>query len=232
MQVCSECQRCYDDTAASCAEVDHPQLAQLQGGDPGMVAGYRLEYLLSSTGKSQLYRAIQTKSARPCLIRVVDATEKNLVEFVRAAKRAAEFFHPGVASIYEIGDLPDGEVFVVSEEPEGTSLLDLIRRTGAPELLTALRIGWQTAEALHALHQTGLVHRAVNPTNIFVSEDTGHGVEIKLRAPDLGGIDEHSIGSDKFLKGAGLYPLRYFAPEQCAAEPITAQTDVYSLGVV
>jgi serine/threonine protein kinase len=232
MQVCPECQRCYDDTAAGCAEVDHPELGQLQGGDPGMVAGYRLEYLLSSTGKSQLYRAIQTKSAGPCLIRVVDATEKNLVEFVRAAKRAAEFFHPGVAAIYEIGDLPDGEVFVVSEEPDGTSLLDLIREKGTPELLHALCIGWQTAEALHALHQHGLVHRAVNPANIFLSVDAGHGVEIKLRAPDLGGIDEYSIAADKFLKGGDLYPLRYFAPEQCMAEPATAQTDVYSLGVV
>src|SRR4051812_15237959 len=232
MQVCPECQRCYDDSSDSCAQSDHTALTLLQGADREMIAGYSLEYLLGSTDKSQFYRAIQTKSAKLCLIRVVDATDPNVVEFVRAAKRAAEFFHSGVASIYEIGDLPDGEVFVVSEEPEGTSLLDLIRRTGAPELLTALRIGWQTAEALHALHQTGLVHRAVNPTNIFVSEDTGHGVEIKLRAPDLGGIDEHSIGSDKFLKGAGLYPLRYFAPEQCAAEPITAQTDVYSLGVV
>jgi len=197
-----------------------------------MIAGYSLEYLLGSTDKSQFYRAIQTKSAKLCLIRVVDATDPNVVEFVRAAKRAAEFFHSGVASIYEIGDLPDGEVFVVSEEPDGTSLLDLIRGSGALDLLTALRIGWQTAEALHALHQTGLVHRTVNPANIFVSEDTGHGVQVKLRAPDLAGIDEHFIASDKFISGRDLYALKYFAPEQCTAQPVEAQTDVYSLGVV
>jgi len=197
-----------------------------------MIPGYRLEYLASSAGTSELYHAAQTASGRPCLIRIVDADEKNLDKFLLEAEKAPALFHPGLATIYEIGTVASGDVFVVSESPEGNSLSELFHDVGAPELLTALRIAWQTAEALHVLHQNGLVHRAVNPANIVISEDASQGVQVKLQALDFAGIDGRHVDSDKFLTGASLYSLRYFAPEQCTLGSATPQSDVYSLGVV
>lgn len=232
MKVCSFCQRCYEDSVASCTEEDHPALSGTRDGSCAMIAGYRLEVLLESGGRSETYRARHTNSGQSCFIKILADDEKNCEQFLHEAKIAAALFHPNVADVYETGALKSGEPYVVTEEADGQTLRDLLNNVGVPSLLTAIQVARQTAEALHAVHLKGLTHRAVNPANIVLTTDAEHRLMVKIQNFDFGGVNEQSIVSNKFLIESALDSLKYFAPEQFDGETAGARTDVYGLGIV
>ena len=196
-----------------------------------MLSGYRIESLIGTGVNCATYGARQMASGGRCLIRILSAGDSD-EEFLREAKLASAFFHPNVVDVYDAGALEDGEVFVVSERPDGTTLRDLLNETPVPKLLTTIEIIRQAAEALHAIHLCGFTHGALNPENIILTEDPEGTLLVRLRNLDFGRVLEHSITGNKFVVETALASLRYYAPEQCSGEAVTAQTDVYSLGVV
>lgn len=232
MKVCSDCGRCYDDVVSSCVEETHPPLSETRNGSSEIFDDYRLDFCLESDSRTQLYRARQTASDRSCLIRLFSADEERSQKFLEEAKLAASFFHPNVADVYDAGRLDTGELFVVSEQTEGQTLRELLQTVGLPQLLTTVQVVRQAAEALHKLHLQGLTHRAVRPENIILTTDLEHRLLVKVQNPDLGGVSEHAIISDKFSMDSAVDSLKYFAPEQFSGEAANAQTDVYALGVV
>ncbi|HEX8250017.1 MAG TPA: serine/threonine-protein kinase [Pyrinomonadaceae bacterium] len=236
MKVCSVCGQCYEDSTFSCIEENHPALSETRDGSREMIAGYRLDFLLESGVECELYRACHTASGKFCLVKIFAAREENSPQILREAKLAAELSHPNVNYVYEIGTLKSSENFVVTaeeeEEADGKTLRDFLNEVGTPPLVTAIQIARQTAEALHAVHLKGLTHRAVNPANIILTTDAEQRPLVKIQNFDFGGVSQRVIISDKFSGEAALNSLRYFAPEQCTGEAVSAQTDVYSLGVV
>jgi hypothetical protein len=128
--------------------------------------------------------------------------------------------------------LESGELFIVAEDAGGQTLRELLNGSCVPSLLTAIEIARQAAEAVHAIHLNGLVHRALNPANIILTTDAEGRLLVRLQNPDLGGAVNHSVISNKFLIDSALDSIRYFAPEQCSGNTAGAQTDVYSLGIV
>lgn len=232
MKVCSVCRRCFDDSVVSCTEAGHPPLSETRYGRPEMIAGYRLDYLLESGFSSDIYRAGQTASGRSCRITILSTDPQSSQQFLGEAKIAAALFHPNVVDVYEAGSLESGEDFVIAEDPDGQSLRDLLNTVGVPHLLTSIQVVRQTAEALHVLHLKGLTHRAVSPENIILTTDAEHRLLVRIKDPDFGGVIERSIVSNKFFIDNAIDSLKYFAPEQCSAEPVSMKTDVYSLGVV
>lgn len=232
MKFCSGCKRCFDDGVSACAEGCTPSLSEARPGDTDLIAGYRLEYLLDSGVRGETYRARRIDCGRSCLIKIVQADEAAGEEFLREAKIAQAIFHHGIADTYEAGRLNDREAFVVAEDPQGQSVRALLDGAGPPDLLTTIRVARQTAEAVHALHSLGVVHRALNPSNIFLSTDHKGELLVRIANIDLGGAAERSIVSNKFLIDTALDSLRYFSPEQCRGETSTAKADVYALGVI
>ncbi len=232
MKVCALCERCYDDSVVSCTEESHPVLSETCKGDPEMIADYRLDFLLESGVRGETYRARQIESGRSCLIKILSAPEINNEQFLRDASVAAPFFHPNVVDVFEAGTLESGEFYIVAEDADGKPLRGFLDSVGVPELLTSIEVVRQTAEALHALHREGLVHHAINPENILLTTDAEDRLLVRIKDLDFGGVVGRSIVSNKFLIDSALDSLRYFAPEQCSGGEVTAQTDVYSLGVV
>ena len=195
-----------------------------------MIAGYRLEVLLESGGRSETYRARHIRSGQSCFIKILAADES--LQFLLEAKIAAQLFHPNVADVYETGTLKTGEPYVVSEMAGGQTLRDLLDNVGVPSLMTTIQVARQTAEALHAVHLKGLTHRAVNPENITLTTDAEHRLLVKIHNFDFGGVNERSIVSNKFLMESALDSIKYFAPEQIDGGSVGPRTDVYGLGVV
>lgn len=232
MKVCSFCHRCFGDAASYCTEEDHPPLSETLAGDPEMIAGYRLETLLESTAKSATYLARQTESGQRCKIKIVHAKASGGDALLSEANLAAGVFHENVADIYEAGSLESGEVFVVGADAECQTLRERLDSGSPLDLLTSILIVRQAAEALHALHLQGVLHRAVRSENILLASDEGSGLLAKVQNPDFGGLSQHAVISNKFLIDSALDSLRYFAPEQCSGEEVSAQTDVYALGIV
>jgi serine/threonine protein kinase len=196
-----------------------------------MIAGYRLELLLESGVSGDLYRARQLECGQPCRVRILSAPKKIGLQFIREAKHAAALFHPSLVDVYEAGTI-DGKLYVVAGEPEGQTLRKYLNIVGVPPLLNTIDIVEQTAEALHAFHLEGLLHRAVRPDNIIVTADSTGRMLVRLKDLDFGSAIERSIISNKFLIDTSLDAVRYFAPEQCTGGKTSVQSDVYSLGIV
>ena len=232
MRFCIHCQRCFDDAVSFCTEHRHEALSEPHAGGPGMIKGYRLDRLLESGIKGDLYRAQQIECGQYCRIRVISPGKKNGNQLLREAKHAAALYHPNLVDVYEAGTLAGGECYVVSEEPKGETLREHLDRAGVPPLLTTIRLAEQIAEAVHVLHQEGLLHRALKPENIILASDDKDRMQVRIKELDFGGAIERSIISNKFLIDTALDSVRYFAPEQCTGGRTSVQTDVYSLGII
>jgi serine/threonine protein kinase len=156
--------------------------------------------------------------------------------FVEEARTAARITHPNVCQIYELGQV-DGRYYMALEYLEGVPLADvMVARKRAPQLADlrlVVALVAQAAEGLHHAHSLRgadgdseqLVHRDVNPRNIFV---TSAGVAkvldfgiVKVR----GALSQTSTGAVK-----GTYS--YMSPEQLQGEPLDCSADIFSLGTI
>ncbi|PYT01392.1 MAG: hypothetical protein DMF63_00655 [Acidobacteria bacterium] len=230
MKVCSVCQERHDDSTACEVDVASQSFESLES-EP-QIPGFRLDHLLSSAHHAITYRARDVASGRTCLIKVAAATDDSATQAIREAKIAANLFHPSIANFYECGRLDDGRCFFVFEDVDGRPLREILDDDGPPELLDTIEIIREAAEALHALHRSGIIHGSVNPRNIIISMTAGGQPIVRVTDPDLGRLAQRSIISNRFLIDNELDSLRYFSPEQCTTDDSTAQSDVYSLGVV
>jgi eukaryotic-like serine/threonine-protein kinase len=144
------------------------------------------------------------------------------------AQLAGALVHPGVARVYDYGeDDADGEPapYIVMQYVEGTSLWALLRerRTVQPEQVMDLVA--QTASALEAAHEAGIVHRDIKPSNMLVTEDD------RVVLVDFGiarTLDAEPLTATGTIVGTA----DYISPEQVAGQPTTTRSDIYSLGLV
>jgi serine/threonine-protein kinase len=104
-----------------------------------------------------------------------------------------------------------------------------LKRAGSIDPELGLRLCRETAHALEAVHEAGIVHRDIKPDNLFLVGPIGEPEHVKVldfgmaRMPD----EIHDLEATSILGTA-----QYMAPEQILVEPVDARTDVYSLGVV
>ena len=151
--------------------------------------------------------------------------------FVREARAAGRVRHPNVASVYHLGQR-GGQYFYVMEWVAGETLEAWLKREGLLEVKLALGIVGQVAAGLGALHEQGLVHRDVKPSNIMLSRGDGGAVNAKLI--DLGfakAVQEAGSQTTVSLAGAFVGTPAYASPEQFAGMPVDIRSDLYSLGV-
>lgn len=232
MKVCSVCRRCFEDTAHHCCEEGHSLLQDTINGSPDLINGFRIESRVSANPFFEVYRARQLATGHTCVIKLIPPNAVREQPFLSEARSAATFYHPNFVDIYEAGALPDGELFVVCEDGGGPTLREYLDLTRTPDLLTSVTVVRQAAEALHAFHLRGLIHRSVNPDNIVLSFDSGEAPLVRVKDPDLGGAIGHSIVSNKFLIDHALDPLTYFAPERFDEDACGIKSDIYSLGII
>jgi serine/threonine-protein kinase len=201
------------------------------GGDPEMVPGYNLMRRVGSARQVETYEARENTSGSTCNVKLFSpSVDSDLI--LREARVVKALFDPGLIGVYDADALDDGRVFIVTEHIEGRSLREVLANSGAPDLLAAVGMIRQTAEALNALHSSGIVHGAIEPRNIFVMPDTDGPMRLRIGNIDYGRALERSVTSNKFEIDSHTDALRYFAPEQCSGDERTPGTDVYRLGVV
>jgi serine/threonine-protein kinase len=149
--------------------------------------------------------------------------------FAREIAFAKRVDHPNVVRLLGEGQLLDGRPFYWMERYRGATLGSLVRRTGPLALTFVLAVLDGVLAALEALHAAGIVHRDLQPDNVFLAEQDGR-VVVKLL--DLGlshepGVD-HGDGATPDSPGALVGTLRFVAPEQALrARAITPQSDLF-----
>jgi serine/threonine protein kinase len=230
MRVCSVCQRRHDSSVR--CEVEGAGSGRVQELRTDLVPGYELLELTSSRRSCEIYRAREIGSQRTCCVKIISSDPDTVERLLSEATFAAGLFHPAIVDILEAGKLDGDRSYIVTEEAAGRTLREVLDDIGTPGLLETIDIIRQAADALHTLHQTGLFHRAISPSNIVLSAAAGGRRAVKLDNLDFGGTLHRAVISDKFRIDSELNTLKYFAPEQLAGDEADARTDVYSLGIV
>lgn len=201
------------------------------------VAGrYRVMERLGQGGMGQVYRAEHIRMGSSCAIKIMNpALEQDpeaMGRFGREATHASRIDHPNVARVYDFGETEDGLLFLAMEFVEGETLSAILERDGPFEPSRAAEIGWQIADALHAAHSLGTVHRDIKPDNIIVKPQADGRELAKIVDFGIARAIEVTEGEQVTRAGFVVGNPKYMSPEQLTGEAIDARTDLYSLGCV
>jgi serine/threonine-protein kinase len=203
--------------------LDHGRFA------PGAVlAGrYRIVALLGRGGMGEVYRADDLTLGQAVALKFlpdrVDGSRATLDRLLSEVRTARQVSHPNVCRVHDVGDV-DGRRFISMEYIDGEDLSVLLRRIGRLPADKGVEIARQLCAGLAASHERGVLHRDLKPANIMLD---GRG---RVRITDFGlAMALHGDG-----RGAGEVAgtPAYMAPEQLAGKPMSAQTDIYALGLV
>lgn len=192
-------------------------------------SGYFLEGEPKNGGMASVYRARQPSLDRDVAIKLLSpllAVDPSFVQrFYEEARRTARLEHPNIVPIYDIGQAPNGSLYLVMRYIDGLSLQELLALEHALALPRALRLVRQVGEALAYAHNRGIIHRDVKPSNIMIEGGD------RATLMDFG-IAKLNDGGGVTRPGVVVGTPKYVSPEQAAGEQVDARSDLYSLGVV
>jgi hypothetical protein len=145
--------------------------------------------------------------------------------FFREAQAAGRLSHPGIVTIFDVGeDQPTLTPFIVMEFADGMPLDEFVATAGRLPFDQSLDIVQQIAEALNYAHAAGIVHRDIKPANIIVS------AEGRIKIADFG-IAKIAL-TEATLPGQIMGTPAYMSPEQINGKAVDGRSDLFSLGVI
>jgi tRNA A-37 threonylcarbamoyl transferase component Bud32/CheY-like chemotaxis protein len=192
-----------------------------------VIAGYRIEERIGRGGMGVVYRAEHLNLRRRAAIKIIapDLAESEgfRERFTREARIAAALQHPNIVTVYDAGEV-DGLLYLAMQYIEGSDLSAMLRTERRLRPYRAVDVCRQVASALDAAHAMGLIHRDVKPANVLIEGRTAFLTDF--------GLTKRLDGAQTQLTRAGdvVGTIHYVAPEQIEGSPVSARTDVYSLG--
>jgi serine/threonine protein kinase len=189
--------------------------------------GFRIDEVLSRSSTTNVYRAFQhslqrtvlIKELRPELFREEDLRRR----FEREAQGCARIRHENIVVIYHYSAESD-RIYLVMEFVDGYSLADFIQENPRPPLNFIHAIIIQTLRGLGFAHSQGVVHRDLKPENILISRDGW------VKISDFG-LAQFEGTPQVTRAGAIVGTPAYLSPEAISGGAVTAQSDIFSLGV-
>src|SRR4051794_30414456 len=189
---------------------------------------YRLEQRIAIGGMGEVWQATDALLGRRVAVKVLkpgSAADPQFIERFRSeARHTASLSHPGIANVFDYGEVGD-MAYLVMELVDGEPLSTVLARDQRLTPASTLDIVGQVGLALQAAHDAGVVHRDVKPGNLLIRPD---GV---VKVTDFGiarAVDAAPVTQTGMVVGTAAY----LSPEQASGRPITAASDIYSLGVV
>jgi len=224
----------FDSTAKTAPGISPP-------ATPTLAGRYSVITSLGVGGMGEVFLAEDTKLGRKVALKTLPAEFTNNKErmrrFQQEARAASALNHPNIMTIYEIGG-EGAENFIAAEHIEGETLRQRLKR-GPMDINETLDVAQQTAAAISAAHETGILHRDIKPENIMLRRD---GI-VKVLDFGLAKLTEEYVASRIEIEtnlstlvqtnpGTILGTLEYMSPEQARAQETDARADVWSLGCV
>lgn len=179
-----------------------------------------------------VYRAVQRSLERTVAVKVLPTAllsehEGNFAaRFEQEALTMARLRHPGIVGIFETGEV-DGLRYIVMEYVDGTDVSRMLHTTGrlAPDL--ALRLVQQACEALHHVHELGIIHRDIKPANLLVTRDG------RLKIADFGLARHADVAVLQLTRTNVAVGTSDFVPPELwlPGVELDRRADIYALGV-
>lgn len=189
---------------------------------------YELSSRIAVGGMGEVWKASDAIIGRSVAIKILKDEymgDPGFLERFRAeARHAALVNHEGIANVFDYGE-EQGSAYIVMELVPGEPLSAIIEREGKLPSDRVLGIVAQTATALQAAHDAGLVHRDIKPGNLLITP------EGRVKITDFG-IARIADQVPLTATGQVMGTVQYLAPEQASGHTATASTDIYSLGIV
>ena len=189
---------------------------------------YQLSSRVAIGGMGEVWQATDLVIGRTVAIKILKDEylgDPGFLERFRAeARHAALVNHEGIANVFDYGE-EDGSAFLVMELVPGEALSTILERERTLTTDRVLDIVAQTANALHAAHSAGLVHRDIKPGNLLITPDG------RVKITDFG-IARIADQVPLTATGQVMGTVQYLSPEQASGHPASPTTDIYSLGIV
>jgi len=195
---------------------------------------YLIEQKLGRGGFGVVYLASDNKAAsRKVVVKVMHlveaANEWSRRRFKQEVEALSRIDHPSVVGLFDCGETASNRPYIVMQYIDGRSLRSLLTPEGM-SFVSVARIIRQIGDALTAAHEAGILHRDLKPENIMVKVGKD---EERVKVIDFGIAKvKDSIISVSTAQGTTVGTIAYMSPEQLSAQPITPQSDIYSLGVI
>jgi eukaryotic-like serine/threonine-protein kinase len=204
------------------------------------ISHFRIIEKLGAGGMGVVYKAIDTRLDRPVALKFLPDNmtrdPQALERFRREARAASALNHPGICTIYDIGE-QDDRAFIAMEFIDGETLRSHIRGKALP-LEEVLKLGIQIAEALDAAHAEGIIHRDIKPANIFVTKraqakvlDFGLAKLVPKGVARSDAVFGGEVDSTSIVGIISGTPS-YMSPEQIRGDNLDSRTDIFSLGLL
>ncbi|MFQ5942408.1 MAG: serine/threonine protein kinase [Anaerolineales bacterium] len=190
---------------------------------------YQVVSPLGEGGMAAVYKAFQPGMDRYVALKILPQQYARDAEFTgrfeQEAKVIAKLQHPHVLPVHDYGEADDYTYIVMPLVETGT-LADLLRGQKPMSLQRIRIIITQLGDALDYAHSQGLIHRDIKPSNVLIDK-RGNCLLTDF------GIAKMVEGTKHFTQTGGIVGTpHYMSPEQGGGDPLTPQSDIYSLGVV
>ena len=188
---------------------------------------YKILDHLGTGGMATVWLGYDTILDRQVAIKTfkIDANDEDAVKrFNREAKAVTSLSHPNIVSIYDVEN--EGEFYyLILEYVEGMTLKDYMVKNPRIPIETIVHIAKQISAGLSHAHQNGIIHRDIKPQNILMNEN------LTCKITDFGiarAYGDTTLTQTNQMLGT----VYYLSPEQARGNVATAQSDIYSLGIL
>ncbi|MCA9538439.1 MAG: serine/threonine protein kinase, partial [Myxococcales bacterium] len=234
--LCPHCRTRFTEPQERCPHDKRKLVPDLSGQEIG--DRYTLRELLGVGGMdSSVWMAWQTSTHRSVAIKILPPVEGDAAErFARGARIASNLNHPNITVVHDYGRTVKGELYLVMELLEGTTLYRALRKQPFG-LDRTVHVVDQVLRALGHAHRRGVVHRDIKPSNILVGSESlikigDFGIARFIEDPPEswsvdGDLPNNEITTTRQLCGTP----QYMAPEQIGFGNIDHRADLYAVGV-
>ena len=188
-----------------------------------IIGKYMATDIIGRGAYSIVYTGVNTDLSMPVAIKMLRhhlAMDPDFIDgFRNEAKIIASLKHDNILRVYDIEERFN-TVFIIEEMVEGESLANMLCRLNCIPPKLAISFLIQLGSGLQYAHKKGVIHRDINPSNIFIQQGD------RLKILDFG--LSCPIGTEDF---ASFGTMAYMAPEQIESEPMDQRTDVYAMGI-
>jgi serine/threonine protein kinase len=198
---------------------------------------YIIEERVGEGGMGRIFKVRHRDLGKLFALKIIHATladQQHIRDaFYREARLASRFTHPNIVSVVDYGIDSHHGAFIVMEYLTGETLADRLARERLVAPKAACDIVLQCAEALHFIHNQGVIHCDIKPENVFLCQSAGEMRRNLVRLLDFGLASRPSVDAAEIVAATTVAGTpTYLAPERIQAKPPTPASDIYALGVL